>query len=264
MTVRGERRRSAARRARRRAARAAAASPTSRARSPAGCRAASASASRSRARWRATPSVLLLDEPLSALDAHTRARVRERARRPARRARDPDADRHPRLPRRRARSPTAIGVDPRRPPAPARHAGRAARPARPTRSSPASPAATCCRDRHAARRRRRVGDARRRDHRALAEERASGRVGVAVHPWDVEPALAVPDRDGRNAVRRRGRRDDAARRARPRPHRPADRRASAPDELHRGAQAFALFHPRDVRLVPLDVPSPATDQEEPG
>ena len=41
----------------------------------ASCRAGSASASRSRARSRARPQALLLDEPLSALDARTRARA---------------------------------------------------------------------------------------------------------------------------------------------------------------------------------------------
>ena len=40
--------------------------------------AASSSASRWRARWRLSPALLLLDEPLSALDARVRVRLRER------------------------------------------------------------------------------------------------------------------------------------------------------------------------------------------
>ena len=51
-------------------------SPSSRTSVPEGCRAASASASPWRVRSRGSRSVLLLDEPLSALDAHTRDAVR--------------------------------------------------------------------------------------------------------------------------------------------------------------------------------------------
>ena len=98
----------------------------------------------------------------------------------------------------------------------------------------------------------------------VAEERASGRVGLAVHPWDVEPALSAPGGDGRNAVPGAvGATTLHGGRARVRIG-PLIAETSAPDELHRGTPAFALFHPRDVRVVPLDVPSPATDHEEPG
>jgi molybdate transport system ATP-binding protein len=97
----------------------------------------------------------------------------------------------------------------------------------------------------------------------IAREHASGRVGLAVHPWHVEPAPAAPDGDGRNAVPGAiGATTLHGGRTRVRIG-PLIAETSAPDELQRGAQAFALFDPADVRLVPLDVPSRPTDQEEP-
>ena len=51
------------------------------------CRVASSSVSRSRARWRRRPSLLLLDEPLSALDAKVRERLRGEIRQLQRRLR---------------------------------------------------------------------------------------------------------------------------------------------------------------------------------
>ena len=89
------------------------------------------------------PSVLLLDEPLSALDAHTRTAVREELADILVRAADPDADRHPRLPRRQhARRPDRR--DPRRSAAPDRAARRSSPRTPRTSSWPASPAATSC------------------------------------------------------------------------------------------------------------------------
>ena len=51
------------------------------------CRVASSSVSRSRGRWRRRPSLLLLDEPLSALDAKVRERLRGEIRQLQRRLR---------------------------------------------------------------------------------------------------------------------------------------------------------------------------------
>ena len=88
------------------------------------------------------PGVLLLDEPLSALDAYTRAHVRAELRELLARARSADGDRDPRL-RRRGALADRVGVlvDGRL----LQLAGPSELVASPaTRSSPASPARTCC------------------------------------------------------------------------------------------------------------------------
>ena len=60
------------------------------------CRAASSSASRSRARSSGTPTVYLMDEPLSNLDAQLRLQTRTELKQPASRARHDDDLRHAR------------------------------------------------------------------------------------------------------------------------------------------------------------------------
>ena len=79
------------------------------------------------------PGVLLLDEPLSALDAHTKAAVRIELHELLREPRPADHSRHARLRgRRRARRPGRRHR--RRPHSPDRHGGRAGRePGRPVR-----------------------------------------------------------------------------------------------------------------------------------
>ena len=101
-----------------------------------------APAGRARAGARARPEVLLLDEPLSALDARTRADAARELGAAAARERGAGAARHPRLrrggaarrPRRRHRPRAASSR--RAPPA-------SSRPRRARRSSPTSPAPSC-------------------------------------------------------------------------------------------------------------------------
>ena len=93
------------------------------------------------------PAVLLLDEPLAALDAHTKVEVRARAAAAPRRSRDPDAARHARL-RGRGRARRSGRRDRRRPAAPDRDARRISSRGPPIRSSPPSRARTCCAARH--------------------------------------------------------------------------------------------------------------------
>ena len=105
-------------------------------------RAASASAWRSRARSPASPAVLLLDEPLSALDARTRASAARELAAVLRDVEAPGAARDPRLRRGRpARRPR--GRDRRRPGRPGGRPRASWRPRRARRSSRTSPARSC-------------------------------------------------------------------------------------------------------------------------
>jgi molybdate transport system ATP-binding protein len=93
----------------------------------------------------------------------------------------------------------------------------------------------------------------------IAREHGSGRVGVAVHPWDVEPALERPEGDARNALPGAiGATTLHGGRARVRIG-ALLAETDAPEALRRGAIAYALFEPAAVRLVP----STSSDQEEP-
>jgi molybdate transport system ATP-binding protein len=84
----------------------------------------------------------------------------------------------------------------------------------------------------------------------VAREPGSGRVGVAVHPWDVELARERPDGDGRNALAGTiGGATLHGGRTRVRIG-PLLAETDAGD-LPRGAPAFAVFDPADVRLVSL-------------
>ena len=222
----------------------------------AGCRAASASASRSPARWRATRAVLLLDEPLAALDAHTRAEVREQL---------ADVLAELALPalivthdfRDAAALADRVGV---------LLEGRlhqlgtpAELLARPADAFVASLTggnvllghATAAAD---------GGSSVRLDSGATirSRERAAGRVGVAIHPWHVG-VEHEPRSDAANAIagmvgattlhggRHRVRIGELL----------AERAVDGGVTLERGATAYAVFAPEDVRLVP-----PARKQED--
>jgi molybdate transport system ATP-binding protein len=89
--------------------------------------------------------------------------------------------------------------------------------------------------------------------RIRSAERASGRVGVAIHPWDV----VIGDADALNAVAGAvGATTLSGGRARVRVGELlAEHPAGEPPP--RGSTAFASFAPEDVRLIPLD------DQEDP-
>jgi molybdate transport system ATP-binding protein len=90
----------------------------------------------------------------------------------------------------------------------------------------------------------------------VADEHGSGRVGVAVHPWDVELAFEAPADGERNALAGAiGATTLHGGRARVRVG-GLLAETSAPDEPPRGAPAFAVFAPADVRLVPLSDPVP--------
>ena len=145
------------------------------------------------------PGVLLLDEPLSALDTHTRASVRAHLQDLLAQLRPPDADRHPRLPRRdRARRPHR------------RDRRRAAAPDRDRRRAPAPSARRVRRELHGRQRARRAsatplasgGTEVRLDGGATVRstEAGEGRVGVAVYPWELEVAAAPPAANGVNAI----------------------------------------------------------------
>ena len=83
-------------------------------------------------------------------------------------------------------------------------------------------------------------------------ERATGRVGVAIHPWDV----VVGDAGGNGVAGAVGATTLSGGRTRVRV---GELLAEHPagDPLPRGSTAFASFAPEDVRLIPLD------DQEDP-
>ena len=99
----------------------------------------------------------------------------------------------------------------------------------------------------------------------VSREGATGRVGVAVHPWDVELALAAAEQRSAQRGRRCDRRRHAARRPHSRPGRVTAARTPMRTDsasCERGRPAYAVFDPEAVRLVPLGVPSRSTDQEE--
>jgi len=96
-----------------------------------------------------------------------------------------------------------------------------------------------------------------------SREREAGRVGVAIHPWHIVVASAPPADGAANALagtigaatlhggRVRVRVGEVL----------AERPTDDPTPLERGATAFAVFAPEDVRLIPLE--PPASDQEDP-
>ena len=117
-----------------------ASSPTRR---PPGSRAASASGSPSRARWRRDPRLLLLDEPLSALDARTAAGAARELAATLAEARRADRPRHPRL-RRGGAARRRGRRDRPRPRSSSAAAPASSARAPPRLSSPTSPAPRCC------------------------------------------------------------------------------------------------------------------------
>ena len=144
------------------------------------------------------PAVLLLDEPLSALDAHTKTRVRGGAARAPRRVRTPHAARHARLrgrvdARRPGRRPR------RRPPRPARAAGRA-------RGLPGGPFVASLGGANLLR-----GVARRGSNglvevtlaggeRIYSTDEAEGEVTAVVYPWEISIALGPTTESALNHI----------------------------------------------------------------
>ena len=139
------------------------------------------------------PQVLLLDEPLAALDAHTRTVVRGELQDVLGALALPTLHRHPRLPRRRRAGRPHRGHR-RRAPAPGGHRGRAGR-----ASGRRLRGLLHRRQPAAGPRRRRVEVALDAGGVVRAAEPASGRVGVAVYPWEVGIALQAPA-DGLNGL----------------------------------------------------------------
>ena len=161
------------------------------ARARARSRAASASGSRWPGRSRREPRALLLDEPLSALDARTRASARRELARCCAAAEVPVLLVTPRL----------RGGGAARRPGRDRWTAAACSSAAPPPSSPASPELGLRRradrgrgaERHGPRGGRADRGRPRRRRRVTSTDRASGPVAVTVHPWEVslEPAAGA-------------------------------------------------------------------------
>ena len=162
-----------------------------------------APAGRARARARPRPAVLLLDEPLSALDSRTAASAaRELAATLA-----------------RSRVPTVlvthdfaqaalladeVAVIDRGRIVQRGTAGRAQRPAGAPRSSPTSPARRCCSAAPGAARRERRVVALDGGGEVASTDPAEGEVGVAVYPWEITLEPAGPARPRLGAQPARG------------------------------------------------------------
>jgi hypothetical protein len=112
----------------------------------------------------------------------------------------------------------------------------------------------------------------------VSNEAGSGRVGVAIHPWDISLALESPPSDERrNALEsppsdeRRNALAGAVGATTLHGGRTrvrigallAETGASAPELPERGTPAYAIFEPTAVRVVPLRLPSEASNPEEP-
>ena len=170
---------------------------------PGRCRAASASGSRSRGRSAPRPRALLLDEPLSALDARTRAAAGARAGRSCcASCRSRRCSSRTTSPRRRCSATASRVID----------AGRIVQrgsAARARRGARLGVRRRLHRRGRAARARAGAGadgltrvDARRRRRRSSAPTPATGPVAVSVYPWEI--ALEPPGSAARPARRRTG------------------------------------------------------------
>ena len=166
------------------------------------------------------PAVLLLDEPLSALDAHTRAVVRAELTELLARAAAADAARHARL-RGRGRARRPRRRDRRRPDPPARARRRAAR----------RTGRRVRRELHgcepAPRHRRPGADGLTEvvldtGGSACTTDAGEGRVGLAVYPWEISLARTIPADSAVNHVQRQRSLARRAREPRPRAGRSPD------------------------------------------
>ena len=100
----------------------------------------------------------------------------------------------------------------------------------------------------------------------MSTETGSGRIGVAIHPWDIALSLASPPPDEhRNALAGAiGATTLHGGRSRVRVGALlAETGTSPPAAIERGATAYAVFDPAAVRLVPLGLGSGSHDHEEP-
>ena len=133
------------------------------------------------------PAILLLDEPLSALDAHTKIDVRAELQQLLAGSRDPDAARHARLRGRRgARRPGRRAR--RRPAAADGHARPTSSRGPPIRSSPPSPARTSF-------------PVRLDDGTVIAtSDDGDGATTLAVYPWDVTVSTTRPNDSAMNVI----------------------------------------------------------------